>query len=47
MGGQTKPKKLPKQSRNKLMSMQTGQAFKSMLSNLGQKEVSVPVIKKY
>lgn len=45
--GSNKTKKLPKQSCNKLMSMQTSQAFKSVLGNLGQKEASVPVIKKY
>lgn len=45
--GSNKTKKLPKQSYNIVMSMQTSQAFKSMLGNLGQKEASVPVIKKY
>lgn len=29
------------------MSVQTSQAFESMLGNLGQKEASVPVIRKY
>lgn len=40
-------RKLAKRSRNELLSLETSQALKSMLGNLGQKEVSFPVIKKY